>query len=141
MKKFIHKIILLILVVSCVYSFVISCHGGHEDISGTIIAKSDEINSRYKSRRIYTEYIFAIHPDDNRLNDFDIQVPLYNYVKFNVGDKVTFRDENIRKYLKDPKWYEKDDNLAMVSMILFISIMVYFLFIIGTFNKETWNEW
>lgn len=141
MKKFVHKIILLILVASFVYSFVIMLCGGYEDISGTIIAKSDEIESRYKSRRIYTEYVFAIHPDDNRFSDFDIKVPLNNYVKFDVGDKVTFRDENIRKYLKDPKWYEKEGNLAAVSMILLISSIVYFIFILGAFNKEFWNEW
>ena len=69
---------------------------------------------------------FAIHPDDSRLSDFDMEVPFHNYIKFDVGDKVVFHDENINKYLKDPKWYEKDEVWATIFIVLLCTIC-YFL--------------
>lgn len=123
MKKIIaYKIALAVTAICCFISLFKSC-GNCQDISGTVIAKSDDIKSRYKSTRVYTEYIFAIHPDDSRLSDFDIVVPFHSYIKFEVGDKVVFHDENINKYLKDPKWYEKDDIWFLIFGIL--------LFVIG----------
>ena len=97
----IHKIALKLAIVCCFISFFYLCKScdNRQDVSGTVIAKSGDIKSRYKSTRIYTEYVFAIHPDDSRLSDFDIEVPLHTYIKFNVGDKVVFYDENISKYL------------------------------------------
>ena len=97
--------------------------GNRQDIQGTIIAKSDEIQSKYKSTKVYTEYIFAIHPDDSRLSDFDIEVPLHCYVKFNVGDKIVLHNEKINKYLKDPKWYELNIMWAVIFAILFTFII------------------
>lgn len=118
MKKIaIYKIALVVTTICCFISLFKSC-GNRQDISGTVIAKSGDIKSRYKSTRVYTEYIFAIHPDNSRLSDFDIEVPFHNYVKFDVGDKVVFHDVNINKYLKDPKWYEKDGVWATVFIVL-----------------------
>ena len=118
MKKItIYKIALIVTIICCFISLFKSC-GNRQDISGTVIAKSDYIKSRYKSTRVYTEYIFAIHPDDSRLSDFDMEVPFHSYIKFDVGDKIIFYDENINKYLKDPKWYEKDGVWATIFFIL-----------------------
>ena len=118
MKKInVYKIALAVTAICCFISLFKSC-GNRQDISGTIIAKSGNIKSRYKSTRVYTEYIFAIHPDDSRLSDFDIEVPLHSYVKFDVGDKVVFHDKNINKYLKDPKWYEIDSVWGGIFIVL-----------------------
>ena len=118
MKKIaIYKIALVVTTICCFISLFKSC-GNHQDISGTVIGKSDYIKSRYKSTRVYTEYIFAIHPDDNRLSDFDMEVPFHSYIKFNVGDKIVFHDEDINIYLKDPKWYEKDGVWATIFIVL-----------------------
>lgn len=118
MKKIaIYKIALVVTTICCFVSLFKSC-GNRQDISGTVIAKSDCLKSRYKSTRVYTEYIFAIHPDDSRLSDFDMEVPFHSYIKFNVGDKVIFHDENINKYLKDLKWYEKDGVWATIFIVL-----------------------
>lgn len=122
MKKILYKITLVIMTVCCFISLFKSC-GNRQDISGTVIGKSGDIRSRYKSTKVYTEYIFAIHPDDDRLSDFDIKVPFHSYVKFDVGDRVVFHDENINKYLKDPKWYEKDNVWATIFVILLIFII------------------
>ena len=126
MKKInVYKIALAVTAICCFISLFKSC-GNRQDISGTVIAKSGDIKSRYKSTRVYTEYIFAIHPDDSRLSDFDMKVPFHSYVKFNVGDKVVFHDENINKYLKDPQWYEKDEVWAAIFVIL-LCVAGYFL--------------
>ena len=122
MKKALSKITLVIMTVCCFISLLKSC-GNHQDISGTVIGKSGDIRSRYKSTKVYTEYIFAIHPDDSRLSDFDIKVPFHNYVKFDVGDKVVFHDENINRYLKDPQWYERDNVWATIFVILLVFIV------------------
>ena len=120
----IHKIALKLAIVCCFISFFCLCKScnNSQDVSGTVIAKSGDIKSRYKSTRIYTAYVFAIHPDDSRLSDFDIEVPLHTYIKFNVGDKVVFYDKNISKYLKDPKWYEKDKVWAIIFLVLLSAV-------------------
>ena len=127
MKKILYKITLVVMAICCFISLFKS-YGNHQDISGTVIAKSGDIKSRYKSTRIYTEYIFAIHPDDSRLSDFDIEVPLHSYIKFDVGDKIVFHDENINKYLKDPRWYEKDEVWVLIVIVLSISMLLLLLF-------------
>ena len=124
-----YKIALAVTAICCFISLFKSCRN-RQDISGTVIAKSGDIKSRYKSTRVYTEYIFAIHPDDSRLSDFDIEVPFHNYIKFDVGDKVVFHDENINKYLKDPKWYEKDEVWATICVVL-LCVICYFLICLG----------
>ena len=127
-KDAIYKIALVVTIICCFISLFKSC-GNRQDISGTVIAKSGDIKSRYKSTRIYTDYIFAIHPDDSRFSDFDIEVPLHRYIKYDVGDKVVFYDENINKYLKDPKWYEKNKVWAYICLVL-LFISGYFLILI-----------
>ena len=130
MKKInVYKIALAVTAICCFISLFKSC-GNRHDISGTIIAKSGDIKSRYKSTRVYTEYIFAIHPDDSRLSDFDMEVPFHNYIKFDVGDKVVFHDENINKYLKDPKWYEIDSVWGGIFVVL-LFVAWGFLYCIG----------
>ena len=118
MKKInVYKIALAVTAICCFISLFKSC-GNRQDISGTVIAKSGDIKSRYKSTRVYTEYIFAIHPDNSRLSDFDIEVPFHSYVKFDVGDKIVFYDMNINKYLKDPKWHEIDSVWGGIFVVL-----------------------
>ena len=129
MKKIVvYKIASAVAVICFIFSLFKSC-GNRQNISGTVIAKSGDIKSRYKSTKIYTQYIFAIHPDDSRFSDFDIEVPLHRYIKYDVGDKVVFYDENINKYLKDPKWYEKNKVWAYICLVL-LFISGYFLILI-----------
>ena len=35
-------------------------------VDGTVIAKSGEITSHYKSTKVTTDYILAVHPDDTK---------------------------------------------------------------------------
>ena len=129
MKKiFVYKIAFAVAAICLIISLFKSC-GNRQDISGTVIAKSGDIKSRYKSTRIYTEYIFAIHPDDSRFSDFDIEVPLHRYIKYDVGDKVVFYDVNINKYLKDPKWYEKNNVWDIICMVLWCFSICFLILI------------
>lgn len=137
MKKiFVYKIAFAVAAICSIISLFKSC-GNRQNISGTVIAKSGDIKSRYKSTKIYTQYIFAIHPDDSRFSDFDIEVPLHRYIKYDVGDKVVFYDEYINKYLKDPKWYEKNNVWDIICIVLwFISICFLILIMIEYYRLQ-----
>ena len=138
-KDAIYKIALVVTTICCFISLFKSC-GNRQDISGTVIAKSDYIKSRYKSTKIYTEYVFAIHPDNSRLSDFDIVVPFHSYIKFNVGDKVIFYNKNINKYLKDPKWYEKDEVWATIFIFLLCVICYLLICLIMNNLKDNYGK-
>ena len=130
MKKIlVYKIAFAVAAICCFISLFKS-FGIYQDISGTVIAKSGDIKSKYKSTKISTEYIFAIHPDDSRFSDFDIEVPLHSYIKYDVGDKVVFYDENISEYLKDPKWYEKRTVWAIICVVLWFITGSFLILII-----------
>ena len=101
----------------------------YAQIEGTVIAKSDEITSHYKSTKVTTDYILAIHPNDStKYIDFDHEVSLATYIKYNVGDKISCKTE---KYyiMKNPEWY---DNKSLLC-IIYIGIMLFgiILVIIG----------
>lgn len=136
MKKILYRTTLVIITVCCFISLFRAC-GNRQDITGTIIAKSGEIQSKYKSEKVYTEYIFAIHPNDERLSDFDIKVPLHYYIRFNVGDKIILYDENINRYLKNPKWYELDIVWAVIFAVSFIFIIITIVsYILNIYSKK-----
>ena len=95
-------------------------------VDGTIIAKSGEIVSRYKSTKITTDYILAVHPNDSeKYTDFDHKVSLATYIKYNVGDKISCKTE---KYyiMKNPEWY---DNKGLLC-IIYIGIMLFGIILI-----------
>ena len=101
-------------------------------IEGTVIAKSGEITTHYKSTKVTTDYILAIHPNDSvKYIDFDHKVSLATYIKYNVGDKISSKTE---KYyiMKNPEWY---DNKSLLC-IIYISIMLFgiILIILGCFT-------
>ena len=101
-------------------------------IEGTVIAKSGEIVSHYKSTRVTTDYILAVHPDDTeKYTDFDHKVPLATYVKFNVGDKISCKEEAYY-VLKNPKWH--DDKGVLCIIYIFITLCGLILIILGCFS-------
>lgn len=95
-------------------------------IEGTVIAKSDEITSHYKSTKVTTDYILAIHPNDSlKYIDFDHEVSLATYIKYNVGDKISCKTE---KYyiMKNPEWYDNNGLLC----IIYAGIMLFGIILI-----------
>ena len=98
-------------------------------VDGTVIAKSGEITSHYKSTIINTNYILAVHPDDTeKYTDFDHKVPLATYVKFNVGDKISCKTEEYY-ILKDVKWY--DDKGILCIIYIFITLLGVIFMVLG----------
>lgn len=127
MKKLVIIIIGLLLIVGP--SMYHDANDKYVQIEGTVIAKSDEITSHYKSTKVTTDYILAIHPNDStKYIDFDHEVSLATYIKYNVGDKISCKTE---KYyiMKNPEWY---DNKSLLC-IIYIGIMLFgiILVIIG----------
>ena len=103
-------------------------------VDGTVIAKSGEIVSHYKSTRVTTDYILAVHPDDTeKYTDFDHKVPLATYVKFNVGDKISCKEEAYY-VLKNPKWH--DDKGVLCIIYIFITLCGIILTLCKTANPH-----
>ena len=124
MKKI--KEVIKLVVTLVLFIGIIICYKGPDnvDISGTVIAK-DKITVGRGSQR----YLFAIHPDnDTRFVDFDIEVPLNSYVKFDVGDKVVFRDIDIYSKLEEPSWYQDQILCRVLIMLLTWGILVCLIF-------------
>ena len=127
MKNLVIIIIGLLLIVGP--SIYHDANDKYVQIEGTVIAKSDEITTHYKSTKVTTDYILAIHPNDSaKYIDFDHEVSLATYIKYNVGDKISCKTE---KYyiMKNPEWY---DNKGLLC-IIYIGIMLLgiILIIIG----------
>ena len=116
-------IIIFGLVIS-IFFFSYTIYKGYEDVSGIIIGKSEEVSSNRKTTKVHTDYVFAIHSNDKRLSDFDIEVPLCSYVKFDVGDKVGFRDVDIYSKLEDPSWYQNQILCRVLIMLLTLAVFV-----------------
>lgn len=118
MKKLIIIIIGLLLILGP--SIYHDANDKYVQIEGTVIAKSGEITTHYKSTKVTTDYILAIHPNDSaKYIDFDHEVSLATYIKYNVGDKISCKTE---KYyiMKNPEWY---DNKSLLC-IIYIGIML-----------------
>lgn len=124
MKKLVIIIIGLLLMVGP--SMYHDANNKYVQIEGTVIAKSGEITSHYKSIKVTTDYILAIHPNDSaKYIDFDHEVSLATYIKYNVGDKISCKTE---KYyiMKNPEWY---DNKGLLC-IIYIGIMLFGIILI-----------
>ena len=120
--------IIIFGLVICIFFFSYTIYKGYEDVPGVIIGKSEEVYSKYKSTKVRTNYVFAIHSNDKRLSNFDIEVPLNSYVKFDVGDKVVFRDIDIYSKLEDPSWYQDQILCRVLIMLLTWGILVCLIF-------------
>ena len=116
--------IIIFCLLICIFFFSYTIYKGYEDVSGVIIGKSEEVYSKCKSTKVRTNYVFAIHSNDKRLSNFDIEVPLNSYVKFDVGDKVVFRDIDIYSKLEDPSWYQNQILCRVMIMLLTWGVFV-----------------
>lgn len=127
MKK-LKEVIKLVVILALSMGLVICIYKTFDDrvdISGTIIAKDKVAVGRGSQR-----YVFAIHPDnDTCFVDFDIEVPLYNYAKFEVGDKIVFRDISNYQKIRNLKWYNDVEIMLLLSFLLAIILFAWVLFL------------
>lgn len=127
------NIILIIIGFLLFIGASIYCDVNNKDVyvNGTVIAKSEEITTHHKLIKVTTDYILSIHPDNSeKYVDFDYNVPLSTYVKYDVGDKISCKKEAYY-ILKDPKWY--DDKSTLCIIYVFIKLCGMALIILGYF--------
>lgn len=87
---------LVILVFCSIWNFQ-SCteyekSKNYTEVTGTIYEKSESLRSKYKSRDVYSEYRFAIRPDNPEYTSFDTTVSFSTYCQFSKGQRITFKE-------------------------------------------------
>ena len=116
-KRIIPKVIFIIVLFACSRFMYHKYHAAYGTIYGTVIDKTEMI----------VTHSLLIHPNDNRLKDFEVECPSSVYAKYNIGDKVVFRDVNIYDKLKEQRWYD-EPNLCAIFSICFFYIAFLFAF-------------
>ena len=114
-KRIIPKVIFIIVLFACSRFMYHKYHEAYGTVYGTVIDKTESLGM----------YSLWIHPNDNRLKDFEVECPSSVYAKYNIGDKVVFRNVNIYDKLKEQKWYDEPNLCAIISICFFY---VAFLF-------------
>ena len=111
MNSFIKKVFVPFVVaigccVSLFYSFQL-CRENHFDVPGTVIAKSEAVRGEH--RRVRTDWLLAIRPDDTKYKPYDVCTDFVTYATTNVGDHVSF---NVISAQVDPNGH--DDFMSIV---------------------------
>ena len=114
-KRIIPKVIFIIVLFACSCFMYHKYNDAYGTIYGTVIDKTEMI----------VTLSLLIHPNDNRLKDFEVECPSSVYVKYNIGDKVVFRNVNIYDKLKEQKWYDEPNLCAIISICLFYAAFLF----------------
>ena len=110
-KRIIPKVIFIIVLFACSRFMYHKYNDAYGTIYGTVIDKTESLGA----------YSLWIHPTDNRLKDFEVKCPSFIYTKYDVGDKVVFRNVNIYEKLKEQeqRWYNEPNLCAIFSICFF----------------------
>ena len=114
-KRIIPKVIFIIVLFACSRFMYHKYNDAYGTIYGTVIDKTEMIVTQS----------LLIHPNDNRLKDFEVECPSSDYAKYNIGDKVVFRNVNIYDKLKEQKWYDEPNLCAIISICLFYAAFLF----------------
>ena len=114
-KRIIPKVIFIIVLFACSRFMYHKYNDAYGTIYGTVIDKTEMI----------VTHSLLIHPNDNRLKDFEVECPSSVYAKYNIGDKVVFRNVNIYDKLKEQKWYDEPNLCAIISICLLYLAFLY----------------
>lgn len=126
----------LVLLVFCsVWNFQ-SCNEykkskNYTEVTGTIYGKSESLRSKYKSRDVYSEYRFAIRPDNPEYTSFDTTVSFSTYCQFSKGQKITFKEIPNRLIGKESQYWVFFV-WGFSSCILFGTLGILLIVIIGS---------
>lgn len=104
--------------VSLFYSFQLSLEN-HFDVPGTVIAKSEAVRGEH--RRVRTDWLLAIRPDDTKYKPYDVCTDFVTYSTTNVGDHVSF---NVISEKVDPNGHDDFISIAL-GAIGMIGLFVY----------------
>ena len=93
-------------------------HAAYGTIYGTVIDKTEMI----------VTHSLLIHPNDNRLKDFEVKCPSFIYAKYDVGKKVVFDRVNVYEKLKEQeqRWYNEPNLCAIFSIGFFYAAFLFF---------------
>ena len=114
-KKNVIKLIFIIVFLACSRFMYHKYHETYGTIYGTVIDKTESLGA----------YSLWIHPNDNRLKDFEVKCPSFIYTKYNVGKKVVFDRVNIYEKLKEQRWYDEPNLCAIISICLLYLAFLY----------------
>ena len=114
-KRIIPKVIFIIVLFACSRFMYHKYNDAYGTIYGTVIDKTEMI----------VTHSLSIHPNDNRLKDFEVECPSSVYTKYNIGDKVVFRNVSIYDKLKEQRWYDEPNLCAIISICLFYAAFLF----------------
>ena len=114
-KRIVPKVIFIIVLLICSRFMYHKYDNAYGTVYGTVIYKTEIIGRHY----------LLIHPNDNRLKDFDVKCPSFIYDKYDVGKRVVFDHVNIYEKLKVQKWYDEPNLCAIISICLFYLAFLY----------------
>ena len=117
-KKNIIKLIFIIIFLACSRFMYHKYHEAYGTVYGTVIAKTESLGM----------YSLWIHPNDNRLKDFEVKCPSFIYAKYDVGKKVVFDRVNVYEKLKEEQRWYNEPNLCAIFSICFFYIAFLFAF-------------
>ena len=94
----------------------------HFDVPGTVIAKSEAVRGEH--RRVRTDWLLAVRPDDTTYRAYDVTVDFVTYSTTNVGDHVSF---NVISEKVDPNGHDDFISIALgaIGMIGLFVLLVY----------------
>ena len=118
-KKNIIKLIFIIIFLACGRFMYHKYHDAYGTVYGTVIYKSEIIGRHY----------LLIHPNDNRLKDFDVKCPSFIYDKYDIGKRVVLDRVNIYERLKEQeqRWYNEPNLCAIFSILFFYVAFLFFI--------------
>ena len=116
-KKNIIQLIFIIIFLACSRFMYHKYDNAYGTVYGTVIYKAEIIGRHY----------LLIHPNDNRLKDFDVKCPSFIYDKYDVGKRVVFDHVNIYEKLKEQeqRWYNEPNLCAIISICLFYAAFLF----------------
>lgn len=118
-KKNIIKLIFIIIFFTCSRFMCHKYHDAYGTVYGTVIDRIESLGT----------YSLLIHPNDNRIKDFEVKCPSFIYTKYNIGKEVIFDHINIYEKLKEQeqRWYN-EPNLCVIFSICFFYTAFLFAF-------------
>ena len=123
-KVFVSFVVAIVCCVSLFYSWK-SFVENHFDVPGTVIAKSEAVRGEH--RRVRTDWLLAVRPDDTTYRAYDVNVDFVTYSTTNVGDHVSF---NVISEKVDPNGH--DDFISIVLGA--IGVVGLFLLLVCKFS-------
>lgn len=114
------------------YGYIRKARGEQEiSVSGQVIKKYGEQKSRYKSTRIYTDFIIVIKSQKYGYLDFNVTPS--TFAQFEEGDYITFHNQELKDYDTNVRksW---GIGISLLLVFGFISLILFIVFLLNFFD-------